>query len=445
MTGTAWPDAKCTHVANVNLPSRLSSAEVPGQPNDDGVVLTDLMVEDGRIAGFLPLGSSTSAPRYDADGGQIWPTFVDLHTHLDKGQTWPRTLKNADGTIETARANVRADAIKYWNIQDIEARFEFSLRSAYAHGTSSLRTHIDCFVPEQARMSFEVFRRLRDKWAGKIAMQAVSLVSTDLYDDPANAALIDLVADVEGKIGGITYRLDDNQDPTILDGRLDRLFGIAKARGLDVDLHVDENGQSSSRTLMQVAAAVIRNEFKGKVVCGHCCSLAVQSDEIIRQTISLVKEANLAIVSLPLTNQFLQGRIPSGTPRWRGITLLHELESAGVSVSIASDNCRDPCHQFGDMDLFDVFSMSLRLGQLDALDVWSRSITTTPASAMGIVSERSLVPGQIADFVLFKGRTFSELFARHQHDRVVIRAGKAIDTTPPDYRLLDHLMVPKSI
>lgn len=195
---------------------------------------------------------------------------------------------------------------------------------------------------------------------------------------------------------------------------------------------------------MQVAAAVIRNKFKGKVVCGHCCSLTVQSDEIIRQTISLVKEANLAIVSLPLTNQFLQGRIPGGTPRWRGITLLHELDSAGVSVSIASDNCRDPCHQFGDMDLFDVFSMSLRSGQLEnALDVWSRSITTAPAGAMGIGSERGLAPGEVANFVLFKGRTFSELFARHQHDRVVIRAGKAIDTTPPDFRLLDHLMDPK--
>ena len=160
-----------------------------------------------------------------------------------------------------------------------EPIFEFALKSAYAHGTAAIRTHIDCFVPGQASVSFGVFRELRDRWAGRIELQASALVSTDLYDDPANAALVDIIAESGARLGGITFRLSESEDPAILAGRLDRLFAIARSRGLDVDLHVDENGSPTSGTLAQIAEAVLRSGFKGQVVCGHCCSLAVLTDE----------------------------------------------------------------------------------------------------------------------------------------------------------------------
>jgi cytosine deaminase len=43
-----------------------------------------------------------------------------------------------------------------------------------------------------------------------------------------------------------------------------------------------------------------------------------------------------------MCNMYLQERTPGRTPRWRGVTLLHELKDAGIEVSIASDNCRRP-------------------------------------------------------------------------------------------------------
>jgi cytosine deaminase len=42
--------------------------------------------------------------------------------------------------------------------------------------------------------------------------------------------------------------------------------------------------------------------------------------------------------------------------------------------------------------------------------------------------------------VLFGARDFSELLARPQADRRVLRAGVPIDTTLPDYRELDDLV-----
>jgi cytosine/creatinine deaminase len=49
--------------------------------------------------------------------------------------------------------------------------------------------------------------------------------------------------------------------------------------------------------------------------------------------------------------------------------------------------------------------------------------------------------GGPADFVLCKGRSWTELLSRPEANRIVVRDGKAISTTLPDYSELDHLMV----
>ena len=43
-----------------------------------------------------------------------------------------------------------------------------------------------------------------------------------------------------------------------------------------------------------------------------------------------------------------------------------------------------------------------------------------------------------ADLVLLSARFMSEMLSRNQADRVVLRGGKPIDTSLPDYRLLDQ-------
>ncbi len=436
----SWPSWSRIHIANANIPADLLGDRSVADVGVDGLCKVDLIVDDGKIADVVAAGAPFAGPVYDVDAGIVLPPFADLHTHLDKGQIWPRA-RNHDGTLETARAQTRADTIANWRSEDVEARFEFSLRCAYANGSNAIRTHIDCLVPGQANISFGVFRRLREKWAGRITLQAVALVSTDLYDTPENAEVVDIVAESGGRLGGITFRLSELDDPRVLDARLDRLFALASARGLDVDLHVDENGSASSNTLAQIAQAVLRNSFQGQVVCGHCCSLAVQDEAVVSRTIDAVKEAGIKIVSLPLVNQYLQGRISNETPRWRGIPLLRELLAAGVPVSLASDNCRDAYHAFGDMDLLDVLGGAVRIGHLEGnMGSWSAAITKTPASIIDAPGRGMIKSGVPADFQIFSGRTFSELLTRHAPNRVVVRGGRAIAERLPDFRELDHLM-----
>jgi cytosine/creatinine deaminase len=286
-----------------------------------------------------------------------------------------------------------------------------------------------------AKISFGVFQQLQQNWYDRVTLQAVCLVTLDYYLTPAGEKLADLVASVGGILGGVAYGNPD------LEAQVDRTFELAKARNLDLDFHVDENGDPDSRCLHAIAVATIKHKYKNRVVCGHCCSLAVQPEEAANETIALVKKAGIGIVSLPMCNLYLQDRVAKRTPRWRGVTLVHELKNAGVAVAISSDNCRDPFYGFGDHDGLEVFNQAARIAHLDRpYGDWVNAITQTPADLMGLPNVGRIGVGLPADLVLFKARSFSELLARSQHDRTVLRNGLSIDTSLPDYAELDDLL-----
>jgi cytosine deaminase len=54
--------------------------------------------------------------------------------------------------------------------------------------------------------------------------------------------------------------------------------------------------------------------------------------------------------------------------------------------------------------------------------------------------ERPLRVSQPADFIVFSARNFSELLARPQSDRIVVRAGRPSLAQPPDFSELDEML-----
>ena len=404
----------------------------------EGLCLVDVEIAAGTIAQIIPAGTKPVSsygdiPVVDLQGGLVWPCFVDMHTHLDKGHIWERS-PNPDGTFASAIEAVQADAQKNWNADDVYRRMEFGLKCSYAHGTKAIRTHIDS-AGEQGILSLEVFEALQAEWGDRLILQAVSLVSLDYFLTPAGEKLADRIAQIGGILGGFAYMNPD------LDKQLDRVFALAKERNLNLDFHTDENDDPDSVTLQQVAKTAIRHQFSGQIICGHCCSLAVQPPDLVTETIALVKAANIGIVSLPMCNLYLQDRQSQATPRWRGVTLLHELKAAGIRVAVASDNCRDPFYGFGDHDVLEVFNMAVRIAHLDRpWGDWPRAVTKTPADLMGLPNLGRIAVGLPADLILFKARNFSELLSRSQGSRTVLRQGREIDTTLPDYRELDDLL-----
>ncbi|NRB02177.1 MAG: cytosine deaminase, partial [Rhodobacteraceae bacterium] len=384
---------------------------------------------------------SIDAGRITASGGTVvnmkgaivFPAFTDMHTHLDKGHIWPRS-PNPDGTFPGALNAVRADTTAHWSAEDVAARMNFALKSAYAHGTKAIRTHLDS-SPPQNDISWPLFREIRAEWADKIALQAVCLVGCEGVEaDGPFAHTADLVADTGGVLGMVSYPVPRLKEHLVT------FLKMAQDRGLAVDLHVDETIDPGVETLRMIAETVQETGFAARVIAGHCCSLSTQDEARALDTLDLVAKAGIHIVSLPMCNLYLQDRHAGRTPRGRGITLVHEMKARGIPVSFASDNTRDPFYAYGDLDMLEVMRDATRIGHLDHSDAdWSKSFLATPAETCGFDAP-SLAPGAPADLVIFNARSWTELFARPQSDRVVLRNGAAIDRTLPNYSELDHLM-----
>jgi cytosine deaminase len=420
-------------LAQASVPVSLVAYSAHLKPNEDGLAPCDVIIDSGRIAS-IDSGTKDDLPRFDLDGGIVLPRLVDVHTHIDKGQIWQRA-QNPDGTHMGARTAVTADRDKNWSRDDVAKRMDFALRCAFAHGTGALRTHIDSY-PKQTPISWGVFAEIREHWKGRIALQAVSLCPIDVVSDQVVFRdLVDRVAQHGGILGGLTFMGEAPNAKT--DAMLDRIFQAASANGLDLDFHVDESDSPKARSLGQIADTALRHKFKGRIVAGHCCSLALADDNERAAIIAKVADAGIAVVSLPMCNMYLQDRAAGRTPRWRGVAPLHELDAGGVTVMVASDNTRDPFYAYGDLDMLEVFREATRILHFDHSDrPWLKTAAATPGEVMGLPNGRMAV-GAPAGLVLTRARTMNELLSRPQTDRVVLCAGKQVNRTLPDYREMD--------
>ena len=422
----------------------LTNASVPvsvmGDAASGALAKVDITIADGVVTAIAPAGSTPAPNPTDLDSGIVLPAFVDLHTHLDKGQIWPRR-QNPDGTWLGALLAVLADRSANWTASDVQRRVDFSLRCAYAHGTAAIRTHLD-MAPPRHTIAWEIFEETRQRWAGRIEMQAAGLMGPDtILNAETFRAIAARTKAAGGILGGSTAVHPENRKI------MRRLVETAGELDLPLDLHIDESPDPAANALETLADAVLATGFSGKVTAGHCCSLAVQADDVAKRTIDKVAAAGIAVVSLPMCNMYLQDRDNADgvrTPRWRGVTLLNELRAAGVPVAIASDNTRDPFYAYGDLDGFEALREGARIlhfdhPQADAF-AWARAVGADPAAIAGFTYTATLAIGAPADLVVFRARSWTELMSRPQSDRMVLRSGRAIDTTLPDYRELDDLV-----
>ena len=361
-------------------------------PARDGLEAGSLLIEAGKIArivaGPAPLDG---VPRLAGGGRLVLPRLVDIHTHLDKGHVFHRA-PNPDGTFFGARETVGKDREANWNADDVRTRMDFALRSALHHGTGAIRTHLDS-IGKQTGISWPVFDEMRREWKGRIALQATCLMPVvNVIDNPDEfRAIVGTLRRYGGILGAVTF-LGEAPD-TKLDAALHRMIEVAKVEGFDLDFHVDESNSPDARSLEVIADALIRHKFTGKALAGHCCSLALMSDVDRARVMAKLAEAGLNVVSLPMCNLYLQDRQAGITPRWRGVAPLHELDAAGVSTMVSSDNTRDPFYAYGDLDGVEVFREATRILHFDhSARPWLETLTKRPAAQMGLEKHGRIRP-----------------------------------------------------
>ncbi len=345
----------------------------------------DIYIEKGLLAVIKPAQHAINSIVNEAQ--MLLPAFVDLHLHIDKTFVVDE-VGAAEGDLYAAIERM-AQHRDGWSAAQIESRMQRALTEAYTNGCRALRTHLD-WMNKDAPKSLAVFEKLRTQWRGRLTLQCVSLTPLDFFGEGFDAAFNGEELALEVATANLTC--DQSQGEAALLGafvyrneriydKLQRVFDLAIKNQLDLDFHADEGLDADARGLKAIAELTIKNNWHGRVTCGHACSLAVQSDAEAMATLKLCAQAGIHIVALPATNLYLQGAW-NRTPLERGLTRLREARELGVNCSIATDNVADGFYPYGSYNPLASYALAVQMGHLSQPIDWLSSITSAPSKAM---------------------------------------------------------------
>ncbi|MCP9480980.1 amidohydrolase family protein [Shimia sp. CNT1-13L.2] len=302
----------------------------------------------------------------------LMPPLVEPHCHLDKCHTVDR-LEDIGGDLTAAIEAQRADKIN-WTDADIRNRALRGIEEYTRAGTGLIRSHVDWGDEAEPPLSWQVLTELAADTPG---LQLCSLTSAIQMADPAFAKTAsDAIPDGHA-LGVFVFNQPDHNIG------IEQAFQQAQRLNLPLDFHVDEGLAPDLRGLEKIADTAIATRHDGPILCGHAVSLASQPADDVRRIADKLARANITVAALPTTNLYLQGRT-NGTPRQRGLTMLHELRRAGVRIVIGADNVRDAFCPVGRHDPLRTLELAVLAGHLDPpFDQWLPAITTDAAHALG--------------------------------------------------------------
>jgi len=141
-----------------------------------------------------------------------------------------------------------------------------------------------------------------------------------------------------------------------------------------------------------------------------------------------VAAANVAVVTLPATNLYLQGR--SQWPRPRGLTAIDALTAAGVQVAAGGDNAGDPFNPVGRLDPLETAALLVLAAHQDTDRAWQ--LVTRDARRVLGAPPAGPTRGARADLVAVRADSVGEAIALAPGDRMVWRGGRLVSRTAVD-------------
>jgi cytosine deaminase len=192
-------------------------------------------------------------------------------------------------------------------------------------------------------------------------------------------------------------------------------------------MHVDETDDPFYRTLEMVADETIRRGWHGRVTAGHTCALAAYDDHYASYVIDKVARAGIHMITNPVTNLMLQGRLDK-QPIRRGITRVKELLEAGVNVSFGQDCVNDTFYPLGSADMLQVANVTVHAAQMSLPPELEKvfDMITTDANKVMNLPAYGLEEGCDANLVLIEAKNIREAIALAPNRPYVIREGKII-------------------
>ncbi|SKC75274.1 amidohydrolase family protein [Krasilnikoviella flava] len=402
----------------------LAGAEVAalwGVRQLDGT-LVDVGLSGGRVVSLAPSGPRPSSdlpgPGLDARGWLALPAACEPHAHLDKAFTAARVPAGRGADLEGAVARWRALAPRI-DRSDVLDRARSAVERYASRGITTIRTHVDAPAEGDPLRMLDALLALREELAGSVTVQVCLLGG---WHTPT-AVLLEAAARGVDVLGGCPHLAPDPH------GEVTRVLDVAERTGLPVDLHVDEQTALPADGTLDVedlARQVIARGLTQRVTASHAVRLGSLPPDRLAPVVDLVARAGIGVVTLPITNLYLQGRDATHLAP-RGLTAVRALLDAGVPVAAGADNVRDPFNPVGSCDPFETTALLMTAAHLTEREALA-AVTTTPRTVLGL-PPAGLSLGDRADLVLVPDVPLGDVLAGAEQARVVLAGNRVVADT----------------
>ncbi|HHX29913.1 MAG TPA: amidohydrolase family protein, partial [Clostridiaceae bacterium] len=266
---------------------------------------------------------------------------------------------------------------------------------------------------------------LREKYKDRMTLQLVAFPQEGILKDPGCDKLMDeamaMGCDIVGGMPANEATLEDSL------AHVKYCFDLAEKYDADVDMHVDETDDPFYRTLEMVADETIRRGWQGRVTAGHTCALAAYDDHYAAYVIEKVARAGIHMITNPVTNLMLQGRLDK-QPIRRGITRVKELLESGVNVSFGQDCVNDTFYPLGSADMLQVANITVHAAQMSLPPELEKvfDMITVDANKIMNLEGYGLEEGKTANLLVIDAKNIREAMAMAPNRPYVIREGRII-------------------
>ncbi len=373
---------------------------------------------DGRVS-QEPGRVSDPGVDLDATGWRVLPSAVEPHAHLDKALTASRLDPDAGNDLLSAIGQWRA-LLPVIDAADIAERALQAVRRYAARGITAIRTHVDVPPSGDPLRAVDAVIAVREQLRGRVTLQVCLLAGFDVPD----AVVADAAARGVDVIGGCPHIAPDPHR------EVTRMLDLAERLGLPVDLHADEQTgvalPDSGLDIVDLAEQVLARGLQQRVTASHCVRLGMLPPDRLARVLELVARAGLGIVTLPITNLYLQGRDAThAVPR--GIAAVRQILDAGIPLAAGADNLRDPFNPAGRADPFETTSLLMTAAHLRPVEALA-AVTTGARTVLGLPAAGT-APGAAADLVLVPDVDLGDVLAGAVDARVVVSGGRVIADT----------------
>jgi cytosine deaminase len=319
-----------------------------------------------------------------------------------------------------AHAVRRVQAVKKdFTVEDVHARAKQTLENCLKHGATRMRTHVEV-DPGVGLRGFEGVLALVDEYAWAIDIELCVFPQEGLTNNPGTDELL-----VEGLRRGARVIGAAPGYDTDHAGQIRRVFELARAFDVDIDMHLDFGNSPEDLDIHLVAELTEQYGLGGRVAVGHATKLSTLPPDRQREIARRLGDVGVAVTILPATDLFLMGRDQDYDVR-RGLVDANLFVEEGCNCSISSNNILNPFTPYGDCSLMRMANLHANVLQVshahrlrDCFDM----LTRRSARLMNL-ADYGLDVGNPADVVVIDATSPEQAVAEIAEPLAVFKRGR---------------------